>query len=67
MIVGGYKMTTQLNGGSVVVSQHESGWSFHLQGDDALRFSDEWDHWQEKVGDDFSQFLDEMGYKELLQ
>jgi hypothetical protein len=60
MLVGGYRMED--HGYAITVSHHESGWSFHLQGDDANQFRDEWEAYEGA----FAHFLSDFGYDTLL-
>lgn len=61
MIIGGYKLETRFG---VTVSHYESGQSFHLQGEDAVQFLDEWENYN---GDNFAMFLFDFEYGSLLQ
>ena len=65
MRIGGYQMEDL--GYGVEVREYEAGWSFFLQGDDAQRFREEWEMWQEIVGNDFRDFLSSNEYDTLFQ
>lgn len=65
MRIGGYQMEDL--GYCVEVREYEAGWSFLLQGDDAQQFREEWEMWQEIVGNDFRDFLSSNEYDTLFQ
>jgi len=44
-------------GYGIKVVEHEAGWSFWMQGDDAQQFRDEWEAYQERADNDFRHFL----------
>ena len=70
MIIGGYSMQDeQFNGERcVTVKQHEAGWSFFLQGDDAQVFLHEWEIWKLTTCDgSFDDFLFAHDYNLLFQ
>jgi hypothetical protein len=48
MRIGGYQMEDL--GYGIKVVEHEAGWSFWLQGDDAQQFRDEWQAYQRTGG-----------------
>ena len=54
MTIGGYTLTQNNNGDTVEVKHYESGWSFFLQGDDAIQFLSEWETY---TGENFESFL----------
>ena len=49
------------------VVEHEGGWSFWAQGDDAQQFRDEWEAYQERVDNDFRHFLSTHEYDGLFK
>lgn len=65
MTIGGY--TLMDSGYGLSVSEYEAGWSFFLQGEDADRFREVWEDWQELRGNNFKQFLSEYEYDTLFQ
>lgn len=65
MTIGGYTMKDE--GYGLSVTEYEAGWSFWLQGDDADRFREVWEDWQESRDNNFRQFLSEYDYDTLFQ
>ncbi len=65
MRVGGYQMEDL--GYGIKVVEHEAGWSFWMQGDDAQQFRDEWEAYQERVDNDFRHFLSIYSYDGLFK
>ncbi len=65
MRIGGYQMEDL--GYGIKVVEHEAGWSFWMQGDDAQQFRDEWEAYQERVDNDFRHFLSIYSYDGLFQ
>ena len=65
MRAGGYQMEDLVYGIKVV--EHEAGWSFWMQGDDAQQFRDEWEAYQERVHNDFRHFLSIYSYDGLFK
>ena len=65
MRIGGYYMSDV--GYGIKVVEHEAGWSFWMQGDDAQQFRDEWEAYQERVDNDFRHFLSIYSYDGLFQ
>tara|TARA_Y100000114_G_scaffold77515_1_gene71272 strand:- start:207 stop:458 length:252 start_codon:yes stop_codon:yes gene_type:complete len=65
MVIGGYSMEDNGVYG-ITVKQHESGWSFFMQGDDAEIFRCEWKLWQLRTGESFENFLYAHEYNTLL-
>ena len=64
MTIGGY--TLEDLGYGITVKQYESGWSFFLQGDDAIQFLDEWNLAQE-YNISFGTFLNDHEYNTLFE
>jgi len=54
-------------GYGIKVVEHEAGWSFWMQGDDAQQFRDEWEAYQERVDNDFRHFLSIYSYDGLFK
>ena len=54
-------------GYGIKVVEHEAGWSFWMQGDDAQQFRDEWEAYQERVDNDFRHFLSTHEYDGLFK
>jgi|TARA_E500000318_G_scaffold52402_1_gene48885 hypothetical protein len=70
MVIGGYSMEDkQFNGERcITVKQHESGWSFFLQGEAAQDFCREWEIFKlTTCGLSFEDFLYENDYNLWLQ
>ena len=65
MVIGGYSMDDQGVYG-ITVRQHESGWSFFLQGDGADIFRCEWNLWNLRTAESFEDFLYAQDYNTLL-
>ena len=65
MRIGGYQMEDL--GYGIKVVEHEAGWSFWMQGDDAQQFRDEWEAYQERVDNDFRPFLSIYSYDGLFK
>ena len=65
MRVGGYQMEDL--GYGIKVVEHEAGWSFWMQGDDAQQFRDEWEAYSERVDNDFRHFLSIYSYDGLFK
>ena len=65
MRIGGYQMEDL--GYGIKVVEHEAGWSFWMQGDDAQQFKDEWEAYQERVDNDFRHFLSIYSYDGLFK
>jgi hypothetical protein len=65
MRIGGYQMEDL--GYGIKVVEHEAGWSFWMQGDDAQQFRDEWEAYQERVDNDFRHFLSIYSYDGLFK
>jgi len=65
MRIGGYYMSDVGYGLKVV--EHEGGWSFWIQGDDAQQFRDEWEAYQKRADNDFRHFLSIYSYDGLFQ
>ena len=65
MRIGGYQMEDL--GYGIKVVEHEAGWSFWMQGDDAQQFRDEWEAYQERVDNDFRHFLSTHEYDGLFK
>ena len=65
MRIGGYQMEDLGYGLKVV--EHEGGWSFWLQGDDAHQFRDEWKAYQKRADNDFRHFLSIYSYDGLFK
>ena len=65
MRIGGYQMEDL--GYGIKVVEHEAGWSFWLQGDDAQQFKDEWEAYQERADNDFRHFLSIYSYDGLFK
>ena len=63
MLIGGFQMEDV--GYGIKVTEHESGWSFWLQGDDAQLFRDDWKD-AEDVGVNFRHFLRYYDYTAML-
>jgi len=54
-------------GYGIKVVEHEAGWSFWMQGDDAQQFRDEWEAYQERADNDFRHFLSIYSYDGLFK
>ena len=70
MVIGGYSMEDKLFNGErcITVKQHESGWSFFLQGETAQDFCREWEIFKlTTCGLSFEDFLYENDYNLWLQ
>lgn len=65
MVIGGYSMDDDGVHG-ITVKQHESGWSFFLDGDDAEIFRCEWKLWELRTGESFEDFLYAHDYNTLF-
>jgi len=65
MRIGGYYFADVGYGLKVV--EHEAGWSFWLQGDDAQQFRDEWEAYQKRADNDFRHFLSIYSYDGLFK
>jgi len=65
MRIGGYYMSDV--GYGIKVVEHEAGWSFWMQGDDAQQFRDEWEAYQERADNDFRHFLSIYSYDGLFK
>ncbi len=65
MRIGGYQMEDL--GYGIKVVEHEAGWSFWMQGDDAQQFRDEWEAYQKRADNDFRHFLSIYSYDGLFK
>ena len=66
MVIGGFSIKDE--GYGLSVKEYEAGWAFWLQGEDAERFREEWDVWQEARPDcGFREFLRSYEYDALFQ
>ena len=63
MIIAGFRMKD--DGYGITVSEHEAGWSFFLQGDDADQFRNEWEA-ADLAGINFKSFLYNHEYTQLF-
>lgn len=63
MRIGGYRLEDVVYG--IKVTEHEAGWHFWLQGDDAQQFREDWAA-AEDVGVEFRYFLSYYDYDTLF-
>lgn len=61
-----FTMRSWGNGLMIEIEDKRTGESVFFQDEDAARFTDEWDHWQMTMNDDFQAFMDSYGYLELI-